>query len=169
VLATPQIFSAKRFWNGFASLSLVATSQYDAAETLGIHIRTFGFWLKRGCPGSPRNYVIRDCIAWARENAWSEEAVLIDRATGEDDDINTQYLRKRIEKIDRENQLADFKIGERSENLVDVDEVRSLLTEQASVFRTGLEKLERKHGRDALDLVLELLDELEAIDFDRTK
>jgi len=113
--------------------------------------------------------VIRECIAWARENAWSEEAVLIDRATGEDDDINTQYLRKRIEKIDRENQLADFKIGERSENLVDVDEVRSLLTEQASVFRTGLEKLERKHGRDALDLVLELLDELEAIDFDRTK
>ena len=148
-----------------SGLSMFALNQAQAAHVLGVDERTFQRWISRGCPGQPRRYPLRDCIAWARENAWSEEAVLIEGATGEDDDIKTQYLRKRIEKIDRENQLADFKIGERSENLVDVIEVEQLLAKHASVFRAGLEKLERKHGREALDLVLELMDEVESIDF----
>lgn len=150
------------------SLSLVATNQESAAYTLGIDARTLQRWIKRGCPGRPRNYVLRDIIAWARENAWSEEAVLIEGATGEESDIKTQYLRARVEKLNRENVLADFKIDQQSEYLVPVDEVSALLTEQANIFRGGLEKLERNHGRDALDLVLELIEELEAVDFIRT-
>ena len=143
---------------------MVAGSQEEAASTLGCDARTFARWLKRGCPGKPRSYVILDCIQWARENVWSEDAVLIEGATGEDGDIKTQYLRKRIEKIDRENQLADFKISERGENLVDANQVKALLTEQANISRAALEKLERKYGKDALDIVLEVFDELDAID-----
>ena len=56
-----------------APLSLIAGSQEEAAETLGINTRTFARWLKRGCPGEPRNYVIRDIIAWAKANAWTPE------------------------------------------------------------------------------------------------
>lgn len=145
-------------------MSLIATSQDDAAETLGVNSRTFQRWLKKGCPGKPRHYVIRDCIQWARENAWSEEAVLIEGATGEDDDIKTQYLKERIEKLRRENTLADFKIETANERLVDVDHVQSLLMRQANSIRTSLERLERKFGREPLDMVLETLDELEAID-----
>lgn len=145
-------------------LSLIANSQEDAASTLGIDVRTFARWLKRGCPGKPRKYVLRDCIQWARDNAWSTDAVLIERATGEDGNIETEYLRARIEKLKRENQLADFKIESASDRLVDADRVKEALMRQADVIRSGLEKLEREHGPEALDLVLELIQELESID-----
>ena len=143
---------------------MIATSQEEAADTLGCDARTFGRWLKRGCPGKPRVYVIRDCIEWARENAWDEESTLIAGATGEPGDIKTEYLRKRIEKIERENQLSDFKIAERNEGLVDAEEVKALLTQQANVIRAALERLERQYGADALNIVLEVFDELDAID-----
>lgn len=147
------------------SLSLVATSQDDAADTLGVDTRTFQRWLKRGCPGKPRNYILKDIIRWARENAWSEDAVLLEKATGEDGNIQTEYLRARIEKLKRESLLADLKIGSNSDRLVDSDVVQQILTEQATVLRTGLEKLERRFGPEALSLVLELIDEIERIDF----
>jgi phage terminase Nu1 subunit (DNA packaging protein) len=150
-----------------SSLSLVATNQDDAADTLGIDSRTFQRWLKRGCPGKPRAYIIRDCIAWARENAWSEDAVLIEGATGEETDIKTQYLKERIEKIRRENALADFKIETNAGNLVDANQVRSILNEHSAMIRGALEKLERTYGRDALDMVLEVIEELEQVGLDR--
>ena len=143
---------------------LVAVTQTEAASTLGCSTRTLQRWLADGCPGSPKCYCLAEIILWARENVWSEDAVLIEGATGEAGDIKTEYLRKRIEKIDRENQLADFKIAERNENLVDADQVKALLTEQANIIRSALEKLERKYGKDALDIVLEVFDELDAID-----
>ena len=146
-------------------MSLVARSQEDAASTLGCDTRTFARWLKRGCPGRPREYNIRDCIQWARENIWSEEAVLIEGATGEETDVKTQYLKERIEKIRRENKLADFKIDTQSERLVDVDQVQHILTRQADVFRNGLERFERKFGGDPTSMILELLEEVEQLDF----
>ena len=51
----------------------MAGSQEEAAETIGINTRTLARWLKRGCPGKPRAYVIRDIVIWARENAWATE------------------------------------------------------------------------------------------------
>lgn len=143
----------------------MATNQDEAADTLGIDTRTFQRWLKRGCPGKPRAYRLRDIIQWAREHAWSEDAVLIERATGQDGNIQTEYLRARIEKLKRESLLADLKIESNSERLVDADQVQQILAEQATVFRSGLEKLERKCGPEALNLVLELIDEIESIDF----
>ena len=145
----------------------MATSQEEAAQTLGVDVRTFARWLKRGCPGKPRVYLIRDCIAWARENAWSEDAVLIEGATGEETDIKTQYLKERIEKIRRENALADFKIETNAGNLVDANQVKSILNEHSAMIRGALEKLERTYGRDALDIVLEVIEELEQVGLDR--
>ena len=148
-----------------SALSLVARSQEDAASTLGCDTRTFARWLKRGCPGRPREYNIRDCIQWARENAWSEEAVLIEGATGDPNDIKTQYLKERIEKIRRENKLADFKIDTQAERLVDLDHVQHILNRQADVFRNGLERFERKFGAEPTTVILELLEEVEQLDF----
>ena len=141
---------------------LVARTQTEAAQTLGCSTRTLQRWLADGCPGDPKRYCLAEIIQWCRENAWSEDAVVLD---GADPGLKNEYLRKRIEKIDRENQLADFKISERNENLVDANEVKALLTEQANIIRAALEKLERKYGKDALDIVLEVFDELDAIDF----
>ena len=144
---------------------MVATSQDEAAETLGIDSRTFARWLKRGCPGKPRNYVIRDCIQWARENCWSEEAVLIEGATGDDDDIKTQYLKARTEKLRREIELHDLKIETQNDRLVDPVRIEETLQRQAGVFRDGLERLERSFGREALDMVIKLIEEVEKLDF----
>lgn len=145
---------------------MIATSQEEAAATLGINARTFGRWLRRGCPGKPRAYVIVDCIEWARENAWSEEAVLIEGATGEDGDLKTQLLKERIEKLRRDNTIADLNIGERSESLCDASAIRSKLLAMAGVLRSSLEKLERQYGPDALEIVLEALDEIDRTTFD---
>ena len=85
-------------------------------------------------------------------------------ATGDEDDIKTQYLKHRIEKLQRETELADLKIGERNEQLVDINVIQAGLTRASTFLRESLEKLERKHGPDALDIVLEALDELDKID-----
>jgi hypothetical protein len=147
-----------------SALSLIANSQEDAASTLGIDVRTFARWLKRGCPGKPRAYIIRDCIQWARKHAWSEDAVIAGRATGEAGNIDTEYLREKLGKLRRDNQMADMKMEMSSRRFVDADRVKTLLSQQADMMRTGLEKLEREHGPEALDLVLELIQELESID-----
>ena len=147
---------------------MIAVSQQQAAETLGCDARTFARWLRRGCPGKPREYVIRDCIEWARENAWDEDLTLIAGATGEPGDIKTEYLQQRIEKLRRENKLSDQKIAKQNESLVDATEVKALLTEQANLMRSALEKLERRFGTEALDIVFEILDELDALDFTHT-
>jgi hypothetical protein len=144
---------------------LVARSQEDAAATLGCDTRTFARWLKRGCPGKPREYNIRECIEWARENAWSEDAVLIEGATGDPDDIKTQYLKERIQKLKRENTLADFKIETQSEKLVDIEKVQQILQRQADIFRTGLERFERKYGSEQTTMIVDLLEEVESVDF----
>lgn len=143
----------------------MARSQEDAAATLGCDTRTFARWLKRGCPGKPREYNIRECIEWARENAWSEDAVLIEGATGDPDDIKTQYLKERIQKLKRENTLADFKIETQSEKLVDIEKVQQILQRQADIFRTGLERFERKYGSEQTTMIVDLLEEVESVDF----
>ena len=108
--------------------------------------------------------MIAECIEWARENVWSEEAALIEGATGEDGDIKTQYLRERIEKLRRETALADLKIGERNDQLVDASALEQVLNARAAVIRGGLERLERQFGPDALDIVLDVIDEVFPID-----
>lgn len=148
-----------------SSLSLIATNQDEIADTLGIDTRTFQRWLKRGCPGKPKRYVVRECIQWARENAWSEDAVIAEQATGEEGDLKTEYLKAKTEKLKRECQLAEFKIGAANEQLVDIARVAEILNQQSAVFRSGLERLERRFGREPLDMVFELLDEVESIDF----
>lgn len=143
---------------------MIAVSQQQAAETLGCDARTFARWLKRGCPGKPREYVIRDCIEWARENAWDDDSTLVAGATGEPGDIRSEYLREKIEKLRRENTLSDQKIAKQNESLVDAAEIKALLTAQANLMRSALESLERRFGKEALDLVIEILDELESHD-----
>ncbi|MCX7386601.1 MAG: hypothetical protein NTX48_08050 [Planctomycetales bacterium] len=119
-------------------------------------------WQALGCPGRPRNYVISEIVEWARENAWATEEIAFD---GVSEATKEAYLLARIEKLKRDTVLADFKIAQKNESLVDATEVESLLMHQAGLMRGSLEKLERKHGADALNIVLEALDELEAVDF----
>ena len=140
---------------------LVARTQTEAAQTLGCSTRTFQRWLADGCPGEPKRYCLADCIHWARENVWTEDGVSLDCVSA---DTQETYLLAKIEKLKRDTTLADFKIAERGENLVDAGEVQAMLAHHASYIRAGLEKLERKFGKDALDLVLELFDELDSVD-----
>lgn len=149
----------------FEGTALVAKNQEVTAGVLGIEVRTLQRWMKKGCPGGNKHYVLREIIQWARENAWSEDAVIIEGATGEPNNIQTQYLKERIEKIRRENKLADFKIETQAERLVDLDHVQQILNRQADVFRNGLERFERKFGAEPTTVILELLEEVEKVDF----
>jgi hypothetical protein len=91
--------------------------------------------------------------------------VLIEGATGDPDDIKTQYLKERIQKLKRENTLADFKIETQSEKLVDIEKVQQILQRQADIFRTGLERFERKYGSEQTTMIVDLLEEVESVDF----
>lgn len=146
-------------------MSLIATTQVEAAETIGVDRGTFRRWIKEGCPGRKQRYVIRDIIDWARENKWNEEGSLIEGATGEATDPKTQWVLAKLEKTKREVALADFKIGVQEDQLVEVERVQELLARASHVVRSSLEMLERKHGRDALDMVLEAWEEVENLDF----
>lgn len=76
-------------------MSMVATSQKELAESIGIGERTFAAWLKEGCPGEPRYYVFREIIEWARENKWgsNDDEILIDSL--DDEDLKTELVREK--------------------------------------------------------------------------
>jgi len=131
--------------------SVVASNQKDAADTLGISERQFQRWQQEGCPGRPRAYVMSEIILWARENKWESdpEQKLIDSI--DDEDLKNALIRKRIEKIERENRLADYKIEEKDESLIDVTIVVSRLTSDMQRLRTSIETVEKKCGPMSCD------------------
>lgn len=139
-------------------MSLVAASQRQLAETIGICERTFATWIQEGCPGSPRNYVVCEIIEWARENKWYPETdgELLDSI--DDEKLKRELIRERIEKLRRENQLADFKIGERDANLVDVSVIRRFLAEFSGRIRSAISTIEKKHGNDSCSPIRGALD-----------
>lgn len=108
---------------------------------------------------------MKEIIQWARENVWTEEAVIVEGATGERGDPKTEYLIERTAKIRRENALMDLDIETQSRKWVDADVVKTVLTRQAGVMRASLEKLERSHGPNAVEIVLEAIEGVERIDF----
>ena len=92
----------------------------------------------------------------------------VEAATGgglaEDSRIQIDLLKGRIEKLKHENHLAELKIGERNQRLVDRAVIEQNLAAQAAMIRSSLEKLERQFGPEALDIVIEALDEAAQMD-----
>ena len=143
----------------------MATDQETAAETIGVDARTLQRWRRAGCPphGKSRKYVIRDIVEWARENKWgSTDDTLIDSVQGGDDD-KLRLLRERANKLERENQMLDLKLAERLENLVEIGVVQERLLRASSIVRSRLELIERRFGRDVVDMFLESLDDADRI------
>lgn len=107
-----------------------------------------------------RTYNAQELVQWTIERR-------TEAATGnnlaDDSQMQIQYLQERIEKLKHENKLASLRIGEKNQRLVDRAIVEQTLAAQAAVLRTSLEKLERQYGADALDIVLEALDEAATI------
>jgi hypothetical protein len=136
------------------SFEMIATTQEDAADTLGITSRQLRRWITSGCPGGQRSYPIREMIAWARANVWSVDTAIL---AGAPADVRAEYLRARVEKLRKENTLADFKIHGRSDELVNLDGVRAMILEGCRRLRAGLTRLDS----EAASLVSETLDEIE--------
>jgi hypothetical protein len=141
-------------------MSLIATSQKELADSLGIGERTFAAWLKEGCPGEPRCYVIRDIVEWARARKWGgdDDQNLIDSL--EDQALAAELVRKKIEKIARENQLADFKIEERNASLVDVSIIESRLRSDCQRLKNAIETVEKKCGDHSCDPIRSAIDSI---------
>lgn len=125
-------------------MSLIAKSQEQAAATVGVSSRTFARWLSLGCPGKSKRYVISEVVAWAQKNIWNKS-----------DDI-----RDEMRSIDVE--MKRLTLQERLGALVSREGVSRGLRSFTTAIRGSFEKLEREHGSDALDLVLEPIDELDA-------
>lgn len=136
----------------------VATSQEEAAATIGINRRTFAYWLSEGCPGENRNYVIADIITWARENKWGNDDAYIDSI--ENPDLKEEAIRLKNEKTRREIAKLEIGIDRDSGRLVDLDQVQRELNATADMVRAGLDRLQKQFGTEALDIVTEVLDEI---------
>lgn len=131
-------------------MSLIATSQKELANTIGVGERTIASWLKEGCPGKAKKYVIREVIEWARENKWSNDdpdGYLLDSIP--DDDLKATLVKERIEKLKRENRLADFQIDKMSASLVDVSIVEAFLLRVSDQVKSAIEVIEKKHGNNS--------------------
>lgn len=142
-------------------MSIVARSQKELAETIGIGERTFAAWLREGCPGDSKEkrYVVSEVLLWARENKWETDpdGSLLDSI--EDEDLKRDLVKERIEKLKRENRLADFKIEDRDASLVDIAIIKRFLDAYSSRLRSAIDDAEKVLGagsctpiRDAIDL-----------------
>lgn len=144
--------------------SLVATTQTAAAASLSVNRRTFIDWLAEGCPGEQGNYVISEMVLWARENKWggenSDDALL---GSIDDEDLRARLIKERIEELQRKNKLADFKIAERNDSLIDVEVVEQFLMNDFAVrIRSAIETVEKKHGPGACSPIRKALERLES-------
>lgn len=132
-------------------MTLIATSQEELANTVGVGTSTIRRWLKEGCPGdaSSNKYPVRDVVLWARENKWEgdPDGSLIDSIG--DEDLKRDLVKERVEKLKRENRLADFKIEERDASLVDIAFVKRFLAEYASRMRNAITTVEKKYGSES--------------------
>lgn len=129
---------------------LVATSQAQAAATIGIGARTFANWLVEGCPYEHRHYDIAEIIAWARVNKWSgEEVELLDGPSTESLEKlrNEQYLIKRLERLQLEGKL------------VDQTEIERMYLRAMGHIRNAGDSLQKRFGPEALDILDEAIRE----------
>lgn len=140
---------------------LVAKSQREVAATLGINRVTFADWQAEGCPGVRGNYVMCEIINWARENKWGNDDAYIDSI--EDKDLKEEAIRLKNEKTRREIEKLDLGNNRASGQLVDIDEVQRLQHKTADMVRSGLDRLQKQAtltGPEALEIVIEVLDEI---------
>lgn len=128
-----------------ASSGLVAETQDSAAATIGVSTRQLARWINQGCPGEPRAYVISDIVAWCKENPWK---------------VTTAADRGR--EIDIE--MKSLALEEKRKTLLSREAVEVGLRSFTNTLRESFEKLEREFGAEALDIVLEPLEELESFD-----
>lgn len=129
---------------------LVATSQAQAALTLGISPRQFANWLVEGCPYEPRHYDIAEIIAWARVNKWSgEEVELLDGPSTESLEKlrHEQYLIKRLERLRLEG------------SLVDQTEIERMYLRGLGHIRNAGDSLQKRFGPEARDILDEAIEE----------
>ncbi|WP_298860940.1 hypothetical protein [uncultured Gimesia sp.] len=133
-------------------MSIIAKTQKELADSIGIGERTFAAWLKEGCPGEPKNYVIRDVVEWAKVNKWfpSSDPML---AGGDSDNLE----RYRGVKAD----LAEIDLQERKGVLIDPDKVRDVYVQSLRFIRDAAEQIDRQFGNEAFLIISEAWDRAE--------
>lgn len=139
-----------------SAVSLIAKSQEEAAETLGVNARTFARWLRRGCPGSPGSYVVSEAIKWARANIWSSKP---------DSSFRDATERERLRQLEMENERRAIHLGHERGEYLKRELVEAYLRHFVGALRESFEKLEREFGAEALDIVDEALQDLATADF----
>ncbi|QDU15505.1 hypothetical protein CA11_33300 [Gimesia maris] len=127
-------------------MSLIAKSQKELADTVGIGERTYSSWLREGCPGQAGNYVVRDVVEWAKINKWCQSSDPL-LAGGDSDNLE----RYRGFKAD----LAELDVQERREELVNIEKVKPVFITCLGFIKAAAEKLDRQFGNDAFNIIIE--------------
>lgn len=138
-------------------MGLIAKTQKELADTIGISERTFFSWLQERCPGEARNYVVCEVIEWARINKWSDSDDDLLNSIN-DVELKRELIKERISKLQRDNRLADFKIEERDANLIDVGIMKEFLAQVSARIRNAITTIEKKYGPDSCSPIRGALD-----------
>jgi phage terminase Nu1 subunit (DNA packaging protein) len=114
-------------------------------------------------PGSPKKYVIRDILVWARgEGPWRQHAkqqpIDVDPLLGDDSDSDA-LERYRLAKAKH----AELDLEERRKELIERSKCRDALARWASLIRRMGEVLSKRHGVSAAKTVNLTLEECEVI------
>ena len=132
----------------------VAKSITQLAAELATSEPTIRIYLARGMPGERGNYVIRECIAWIRENvAPRKNLVNKDPALAEDQD--SKDLKRALDKQKyRDNEV---KFAERVKELMPREHVREVFVRTSELYRTAGELLRKHHGDEAQRILLDAI------------
>lgn len=133
-------------------MSLIAKTQKELADSIGIGERTYATWLRDGCPGSAGNYVVREVVEWAKVNKWfpSSDPML---AGGDSDNLE----RYRGVKAD----LAEIDLQERKGLMIDPVKVRDVYIQSLRFIRDAAEQIDRQFGNEAFLIISEAWDRAE--------
>lgn len=126
----------------------ILDTQADLSRHYKVERSTIHTWIQKGMPGEPGNYVIADIDNWRK--AQQDEDALLSSA------VNSPWL----EELRKNKALQEeIKLNLMRGSVVEIARMQDCLALWSATIRRMQERLSRKFGREAADIVDDALDD----------
>jgi phage terminase Nu1 subunit (DNA packaging protein) len=137
----------------------------EVAEVFSVSADTVKRWRSEGMPGSPRDYVLQDISKWLRSDGpWKPYQRSEIPAVQSDDPLladgdSPALERYRLAKAKH----AELDLEQRKGELIDKEKCRDVLARWGSTIRKMGDRISKRFGIEANQMVSEAIDECESI------
>jgi len=105
---------------------------------------------------------LHDWLAQHKQ-ALSELVAVADLPDGEAKTLQGKLLAEKVEQLRRRNSLLQTQLAEKQQRLLPRDQVHELLVRAARLLRSAGDRLYKRHGQEAGDILVEALEDFEQI------